>query len=93
MRLQQAWYCQLPLRVLSLGLFTGWECRGRHLPEGEEVLIGVCGFGAIALDRTGAREAEMGERPRRVRWLVASEGELDRDFGEWSGGKKRKHQA
>jgi hypothetical protein len=32
-------------------------------PEREEVLIGVFGLGAIALDRTGACEAEMGERP------------------------------
>jgi hypothetical protein len=51
------------LRVLGLGLPQDGDVRIGVFPESEEVLIGVFGFGAIALDGTGACEAEMGERP------------------------------
>ena len=54
----------LQFRVLRLGLFQDGDVRIGVFPEGEEVLIGRLGFGAVARNSAGSAELESGQRPQ-----------------------------
>ena len=57
---QYEWLLQL--RVLCFGFLQDGDVRVGVLPQREEILIRDAGFGGVALQSAGARNAEMGER-------------------------------
>jgi hypothetical protein len=73
----------LQLCILHLRLLQDGDVRFSVFPEREEILIGLLGFGGVALHRIGSADLEMRECADRV---VEHNSAMAEDFLEFGGG-------